>query len=266
MHNELISPLAHINPDAKIGKNVKISPFCVIGPNVEIGNDCELHPHVVILKHTKIGHNNTFYPFCSIGGDPQDYTYKGEDTELIIGDGNIFHENITLNRGTLKEKGVTRIGSNSLFMSYVHVGHDSIIGNNITIVSSCNLAGHVRVEDDVIIGGGTSIAQFVHLRKGCYIGGASAVNKDIPTFCTAHGNRVVLKGVNIIGMKRKKIERKKILEVVDFIRTMESSDFAPSTFIKKKELMAEFNKKNPTIQKILADIKNTRVGIAPFAI
>jgi UDP-N-acetylglucosamine acyltransferase len=264
MNDSLISPLAYIHPQAKIAENVKIHPFCFVGPNVEIASDCELHPHTVIHKHTKIGHNNIFYSFGSIGGDPQDYTYRGEDTELIIGDGNIFHENVTLNRGTLKEEGITRIGSNSLIMAYVHVGHDCVLGSNLTIANSCNLAGHVHVEDGVIIGGGTAVQQFVNLRQGCYIGGATAVNKDIPSFCTAYGNRVVLKGVNIIGMKRKNYERKEIMEVVDLIRSIESSDFSPSTFIEKKELMAEFNLNNPIIQKIISDIKNSRVGIAPF--
>lgn len=266
MRTELISPLAHIHPDAKIGNNVRIHPFCFVGPDVEIGSDCELHPHVVIHKHTKIGHNNTFYSFCSIGGDPQDHSYKGEDTELIIGDENIFHESVTLNRGTLKEEGVTRIGSNSLFMAYVHVGHDCVIGSSITIANACNFAGHVRVEDGVIVGGGTNVAQFVQLRQGCYLGGASAVNKDIPSFCTGYGNRVVLKGANIIGMKRKNIERKRIMEVVDLIRTMESSDYAPATFVQKKDLMDDINLDNPIIQKIISDINNTRVGIAPFGI
>lgn len=264
MNDENISPLAHIHPQTKIGENVKIHPFCYVGPNVEIGDDCELLPHVVIHKHTKIGCKNVFYSFCSIGGDPQDYTYRGEDTELHIGDGNIFHESVTLNRGTLKEEGITRIGSNSLFMAYVHVGHDCVLGSNLTIANSCNLAGHVRIEDSVIIGGASVVQQFVYLRKGCYIGGASAVNKDIPSFCTGYGNRVVLKGVNIIGMKRKNIERWEIMEVVDLIKIMESSDFAPVTFIEKKELMADINLENPSIQKIISDIRNTRVGIAPF--
>ena len=264
MKESLISPLAYIHPQAKIGKHVKIHPFCVVGPNVEIADDCELHPHTVIHKHTKIGYQNTFHSFGSIGGDPQDYTYKGEDTELIIGDGNIFHENITLNRGTLKEEGVTRIGSHSLLMAYVHVGHDCVLGDNLTIANSCNLAGHVHVENGVIIGGGTAVQQFVNLRQGCYIGGATAVNKDIPSFCTGYGNRVVLKGVNIIGMKRKNYERKVIMEVVDFIRSIESSDFSPVAFLEHKELLAEFNGENTIIQKIMSDIQHSRVGIAPF--
>lgn len=262
--SELIHPTAVIDPSAKIGSNVTIGAYSVVGPNVVIGDDNVLQAHVVIHKHTTIGKGNTFFSFASIGADPQDYTYKGEETRLEIGDNNIFRENTTINRGTLKETGLTKLGSNSLYMAYVHVGHDCIIGDNCTIANSCNLAGHVRIKDNVIIGGASNVSQFVYLGRGAYIGGASAVNKDIPTFCTAYGNRVSLRGINIIGMRRLGIDRKTISEVVDFLRTIEASGFAPSAFIEKPELMEEYTD-NEIIKDMVECIQNSQVGVAPFA-
>jgi UDP-N-acetylglucosamine acyltransferase len=262
--SDLIHPTAVIDDTAIIGKNVKIGAYCVIGPNVTIGDDNIFHSHVVVENHTTIGNGNTFFPYGSIGADPQDYTYKGEDTQLIIGSNNVFREFVTLNRGTLKEEGITSIGDGSLFMAYVHVGHDSRIGSFCTIANSCNIAGHVRIKDHAKIGGACSISQFVKIGSDAYIGGASAVNKDIPSFCTAYGNRVTLRGINIIGMKNQKIDRKDISGVVDFFRTMEASGYAPATFIDNKELMEEFSN-NSSISNICEEINDSKVGVAPFA-
>jgi len=261
--NYEVHPMAFIHPEAKIGNNVKIGPFCVIGPNVEIGDDCIFHSNVVVDGHTKIGKNNKFFQFGSIGAPPQDNSYKDEPTETIIGDNNTFREYISIHRGTLKQDKKTIIGSNSLFMAYCHVAHDCTLGNNLTFANSVNLAGHVVIGDRVIIGGNTGVSQFVTLGTGSYIGGGSGIDRDIPNFCTAYGNRIRLKGINIIGLKRQGHSKEVVSEVVDFYRTMEASALAPRAFVSHPELMVDYLN-NPVIQNIANFIKKSEIGIAPF--
>lgn len=258
-----IHPSSIIDKNAKIHETVKIGPFCIVGPNVEIGANTVLHSHVVIDGHTVVGEDNKFFQGCSIGAPPQDNSYKGEPTRTIIGKNNTFREYCSVHRGTLKENHVTTIGDNSLFMAYVHLGHDVIVGNNCTIANSTNFAGHVKVGDRVIIGGGTQIQQFVTLGRGSYIGGATALDRDIPSFCTAIGNRAHLKGINIIGMKRQGYSKQEISEVVDFLRTIESSNLSPRSFVEHSELMNEF-KDNRVIIEMVDQIKKSEIGIAPF--
>jgi len=259
----LIHPSSIVSPQAKIHESVKIGPFCIVGPNVEIAANTVLLSHVVIDGHTTIGEGNQFFQGCSIGAPPQDNSYKGEPTRTVIGNNNIFREYVSIHRGTLKENGLTTVGNNCLFMAYVHAGHDVGIGNNVTIANSTNFAGHVKVGDRVIIGGGTNVSQFVTLGRGSYIGGASAIDRDIPVFCTALGNRVYLKGINIIGLRRQGYSKQEISEVVDFYRTMEASALSPRNFVDHEEFMAEF-KDNRVVQEMIEQIKKTEIGIAPF--
>jgi UDP-N-acetylglucosamine acyltransferase len=261
--NYVAHPMAFIHPEAQIGNNVKVGPFCVIGANVEVGDDCEFISNVVVDGVTKIGKGNKFYQFGSIGAAPQDTSYKGEPTETIIGDNNIFREYVSVHRGTTKQDKKTIIGSNSLFMAYCHIAHDCILGNNLTFANSVNLAGHVNIGDRVIIGGNTGISQFVTLGKGAYIGGGSGIDRDIPHFCAAYGNRIRLKGINIIGLKRQGHPKELVSEVVDFYRTMEASALAPRAFVSHPELMIEY-KNNPVVQEIALFIQKSEIGIAPF--
>lgn len=258
-----IHDLALIDPQAKIGNDVEIGPFSIIGPNVTIGDGTKIHSHVKIEGHTTIGEKNEFFSFCTIGAPPQDMTYKGEPTETIIGNENIFREYVSIHRGTLKDRSKTTIGNKSLFMSYVHLGHDVDFGSNCIIANSTNFAGHVKVGDKVIIGGGCNISQFVSLGKGAYLGGASAIDRDIPTFCTAYGNRVRLKGINIIGLRRNGYSKQVITEVVDFYRMMEANPLSPRAFVDHKELMEEFQN-NEVIDQMVDEIRRSEVGIAPF--
>lgn len=259
----MIHPSSLIDPQAKIHETVKIGPFCIIGPNVEIGANCVLHSHIVMDGHTTIGEGNIFFQGCSIGAPPQDTSYKGEPTHTVIGTNNTFREYVSVHRGTTKENLVTQIGNSSLLMAYVHVGHDVVLGNNCIIANSTNFAGHVKIGDRVGIGGGTQISQFVTVGRGAYIGGATAIDRDIPVFCTAMGNRVYLKGINIIGLRRQGYSKQEISEVVDFYRTMESSALSPRSFVDHTEFMAEF-KDNRVVQEMVEQIKKTEIGIAPF--
>lgn len=259
----LIHPSSIVDSKAKIHESVKIGPFCIVGPDVEIGANTILFSHVVVDGHTTIGEGNKFFQGCSIGAPPQDNSYKGEPTRTVIGNNNTFREYCSIHRGTLKENQITKIGDNCLFMAYVHAGHDVVVGNNCTIANSTNFAGHVKIGDRVIIGGGTQIQQFVSLGRGAYIGGASAIDRDIPSFCTAMGNRAHLKGINIIGMKRQGYSKQEISEVVDFLRTIESSNLSPRSFVDHAELMAEF-KDNRVVIEMVEQIKKSEIGIAPF--
>lgn len=260
-----IHSLSTVHPEAQIAGNVKIGPFCVIGPNVKIGEGCVLQSHVVIEGHTTIGKNNKFSQFCSIGAPPQDSSYKGEPTETIIGDNNNFREYVSIHRGTLKQDKKTIVGNNGFYMAYVHIAHDCTIGNNVTFANAVGCAGHVVIGDRVIIGGNSGISQFVSIGKGAYLGGGSAIDRDIPNYCTAYGNRIRLKGINIIGLKRNGFSKQEVSEVVDFYRTMESSALAPRAFVEHAELMEEF-KSNPIVLEIAAFIRKSEIGIAPFMV
>lgn len=259
-----IHPSAIVNEGAKLHPSVEVGAFSIIGPNVEIDEGTKIRSHVVIDGHTKIGKNNNFFQFCSIGEQPQDLTYKGEPTRVEIGDNNTFREYVSIHRGTLKEEGLTKIGSNILLMSYVHVGHDVVIGDGCIVANSTNFAGHVKVGEGTIIGGGTNISQFVKLGRGSYIGGASAIDKDVPQFCTAVGNRVKLKGINIIGLRRRGFPKQVISEVVEFFRAMESSKISPRSFVEHQELMEEYFD-NQIVKEMSQEIQKSEVGLAPFA-
>ncbi|WP_419570033.1 acyl-ACP--UDP-N-acetylglucosamine O-acyltransferase [Rheinheimera sp.] len=209
----MIHPTAVIDASARLGQNVKIGPFCLIGANVEIGDDTVLESHVVLKGPTKIGKANHFYQFTSIGEDCQDKKYKGEATELLIGDHNVFRENCTVHRGTVQDQGVTRIGSHNLFMNNTHVAHDCVIGDNVIFASGAQAAGHVHVGDWVILGGMSGIHQFCHIGAHSFIGGGSIVVKDVPPYLMAHGSHAVPAGLNVEGLKRRGYSADAILEV-----------------------------------------------------
>lgn len=209
----MIHPTAVIEPGAVLGQNVKVGPFCYIAANVVIGDDTVLESHVVLKGPTVMGKGNHFYQFTSIGEDCQDKKYNGEPTELVIGDNNVFRENCTVHRGTVQDKGITRIGSNNLFMNNTHVAHDCVIGDNVIFASGAQSAGHVHVGDWAILGGMTGIHQFCHIGAHAFIGGGSIVVKDVPPYLMAHGAHAVPAGLNVEGLKRRGFSSDAILEV-----------------------------------------------------
>ena len=200
-----------IDPKAKIASNVSIGAYSIIGPNVEINENTKIDSHVSILGNTKIGKNNKFYPFCSIGNDPQDLKYNGEQTNLEIGNNNKIREYVTINPGTKGGGGLTKIGNNCLFMVSSHVAHDCFVGNNVILANNVPLGGHANIEDDVIIGGNSAVQQFTRVGKSAMIGGMCGVVKDIIPYAMVHGNRSILQGLNLIGLRRKNIPNKEIL-------------------------------------------------------
>lgn len=199
----MIHPQAIVDPSAKIGKQVEIGAFSIIGAQVEIGDGTWVGPHVVINGPTRIGKNNKIYQFSSLGEAPQDLKYAGEPTTLTIGDRNVVREYCTFSRGTVSGGGVTQIGNDNLFMAYVHVAHDCHVGNHTIFANCASLAGHVVVEDHVILGGFTGIHQFCRVGAHCMTGIATVSFKDIPPFVLAAGNTAVPHGLNLKGLKRR---------------------------------------------------------------
>ena len=207
----MIDKTAIIDSKAKISENVKIGPYSVIGPYVEIGEGTVVQSHVNITGNTKIGSNNKIYPFASIGNDPQDLKFKGEKTKLEIGNNNKIREYVTINPGTNGGGGLTKVGNNCLFMVSAHIAHDCTVGNNVILANNVPLGGHAHVDDNAIIGGNSAVQQFTRVGKFAMIGGMCGVVRDIIPYGIAHGNRSILQGLNLIGLRRKKIPNKDIM-------------------------------------------------------
>lgn len=198
----MIDPQAIIHPDAKIGNQVSIGPFTYIGPKVEIGERTCIGSHVVIRKNTKIGCDNKIADFASIGGDPQDITPQDRETFLEIGNNNIIREFCTLNRGSNKGSGITRIGSHNMLMAYIHVAHDCILGNHIIFANNASIAGHVTIEDYAILGAFAAVHQFCHVGAYSFLGRAAKVYQDILPYMLITGNPATPTGLNLVGLKR----------------------------------------------------------------
>jgi UDP-N-acetylglucosamine acyltransferase len=211
MTAEKIHPQASVSSKAKIASGVEIGAFAAVGAGVELGEDCVVHAHAVIVGPSKFGARNVFYPFSVIGGDPQDYTFRGEHVELAAGDENIFREHVTISRGTKKGGGVTRIGSDNFFLSYSHVGHDSQVGNGTLFVNGATLAGHVTVQDFVTVGAFSPVHQYCRLGKYAYIGACTVITQDVLPFSLIVTERETkCFGANTIGLERKGFSAERI--------------------------------------------------------
>ncbi len=208
-----IHPTAVIHPTAELDYNVEIGPYTVIGEEVNIGAGTKIGSHAVIDKWTTIGRDCHIFQFVSIGAPPQDLGYKGEKTEVILGDNNVIREFVTIHRATTKERLKTVCGSNNLFMNYVHIAHDCNLGDNIIMANNATLAGHVNIDEYAIVGGIVAVHQHVNIGAYCIIGGASAVSKDIPPYVLAVGNRAHVKSLNMIGIRRKGFSKLDIDEI-----------------------------------------------------
>lgn len=198
----MISPLASIHPDAKIGEGVEIGPFVTIDRDVEIGDGCIIDASATICQYTKLGKNCHVFPSAVIGAVPQDLKFHGEVTWTLIGDNNVLREFVTVHRGTFS-KGQTVIGNNNLIMAYCHVAHDCILHNHIIMSNTTQLAGEVEVDDFAIIGGGTLVHQFSHIGSHVMVQGGSRINKDVPPYVIAAREPIAYCGVNSVGLNRR---------------------------------------------------------------
>jgi UDP-N-acetylglucosamine acyltransferase len=209
----LIDSHAIIHPSAKIAPDVQIGPWTLIGPDVEIGEGSVIASHVVIKGPTKIGKHNHIYQFSTIGEDTPDLKYKGEATRLVIGDHNIIREGVTIHRGTVQDRSETTIGDHNLLMAYVHIGHDSVIGNHCILVNNTALAGHVYVGDWAILSGYTLVHQFCKIGAHSFSGMGSAIGKDVPAFVMVNGSPAEAKSINAEGLRRRGFSKDDIAQL-----------------------------------------------------
>ncbi|MDV3238620.1 MAG: acyl-ACP--UDP-N-acetylglucosamine O-acyltransferase [Gammaproteobacteria bacterium] len=216
----MIDPRAVIDPKAKLAEDVSVGPYAVIGPDVEIGAGTTVGPHAVINGPTRIGRNNRIFQFASLGDAPQDKKYAGEPTRLEIGDGNTIREFVTINRGTVQDQGVTRIGDDNWIMAYVHIAHDCVIGNHTIFANNASLAGHVRIEDYVILGGFTLVHQFCALGAHSFTAFSTGIAKDVPPYVMVSGHSAQPHGLNTEGLKRRGFSPETIAKLKQAYKTL----------------------------------------------
>ncbi|BCV37366.1 MULTISPECIES: acyl-ACP--UDP-N-acetylglucosamine O-acyltransferase [Shewanella] len=254
----MIDKLAFVHPDAKIGKNVTIGPWSYIGPDVEIGDDCWISSHVVIKGPSIIGKGNRIFQFASVGEDCQDKKYAGEPTRLIMGDNNIIRESVTIHRGTVQDNSETRIGSNNLFMAYVHIAHDCVVGDNVIMANNASIAGHCHVGDWAILGGMTGVHQFVHIGAHAFTAGCSLVLQDVPPFVMASGQAAIPRGLNMEGMKRRGFAKETQQALRRAYKTLYRSSLTLEEAI---AAMAEDAAKEPQVQAFVDFVTSSNRGI-----
>lgn len=233
-------PTAIIDPGAKVPASCSIGPYCVIGPGVELGEHCELIAHVTVHGPARIGSHNRFFPFCAIGGEPQDVSYRGEETRLEIGDHNVIREFATINRGTAKGGGVTRVGSHTLIMAYAHIAHDNVVGDRVIMANAATLAGHVTLEEWAVVGAFSAVHQFTRVGAHAYIGGGTIVTKDVLPFAKVVAPREAKTyGLNAIGLERRGFSKERIQKIHHAFRVLRSSKLNTSQALEKLKAEGE---------------------------
>lgn len=219
-----IDPTARVEDGATIADGVTVGPYCIVGSNVRIAAGTRLVGHVVVGGDTSIGANCTIYPFASLGLPPQDLGYRGEPTRLEIGDGCTIRESVTMSIGTVKGRGLTKVGNRGFFMAYSHVGHDCIVGDDAVFANSATLGGHCEIGNSVYIGGLTAVHQFARIGSHAMIAGITGVSGDVIPYGLAIGQRAYLDGLNVIGMKRRKFTRERLHKIRAFYNDLFHGD------------------------------------------
>jgi UDP-N-acetylglucosamine acyltransferase len=235
----VIDPRASVSPEAQLAPDVSVGPFSIVGPGVRMGPRTVVGPHVVINGPTTLGADNRIFQFASIGDAPQDKKYAGEPTRLEIGDRNVFRESCTINRGTIHDKGVTRIGDDNLFMAYAHVAHDCVVGNNTVFANCASLAGHVEIGDWAILGGLTAVHQFSRIGPHAFLGGGSIVSRDVPPYVMVAGNPAVPHAVNAEGLKRRGFSEEQIKNIREAYRILYRSELKLADALERLVPLAE---------------------------
>jgi UDP-N-acetylglucosamine acyltransferase len=257
-YNDLIHSTAIIDPNAQLAADVKVGAYAIIGADVTLGSGCVVEPHVVITGPTSVGKNNHFYQFCSIGAAPQDKKYRDEPTRLVIGDGNTFRENVTVNRGTVQDRGETTIGDDNWIMAGVHIAHDCVIGSHTIFANATALAGHVIVEDYAILGGYTLVHQFCSIGAHSFCGMGSVINQDVPNFVVVSGNLAQPRGVNLEGLKRRGFNAEQLSLVKKAYRVIYRKDLRLAQAI--DELIA-LNDQQNTLDDLIHFLRHAERGI-----
>jgi UDP-N-acetylglucosamine acyltransferase len=243
-----IHPTAVISPEAEIADGVQVGAFAVIGPGVQIGRNTVVGPHVVIEGLTRIGEGNRIFQFASVGADPQDKKYRGETTRLEIGDRNVVRECVTLNRGTVQDHGVTRIGDDNLFMAYSHVAHDCVVGNQCIFANQATLGGHVHVADWAILGGYAGVHQFCKIGTHAFVANNAAVTRDVPPYIMAVGQPAEAHSINAEGLKRRGFTPEQVRNVRGAFRVLYRSGLKLADATAQLEALA---KEQPEIRPLV---------------
>jgi UDP-N-acetylglucosamine acyltransferase len=253
-----VHPTAIVAPGAKLHATVEVGPYAVIGPQVEIGAGTTVGPHAVIEGRTRLGERNKVFQFASVGAQPQDLKYAGEDSALEIGNENLIREFTTLHKGTTGGGGVTRIGDRNLFMAYAHVAHDCQVGSGCVLANAATLGGHVEIGDHVILGGLAAVHQFTRIGQHAFVAGGAMVVMDVPPFCTAQGDRAELAGINSIGLARHGFSEDQIGRVKEAYRILFRSKLPLEEAVER--LRTELGDQ-PEIQALLTFITTSQRGL-----
>lgn len=249
----MIHPTAIVDSSAQIADSAIVGPWAVVGPNVVLGEGVELKAHAIVQQDTTVGEGTTIHSFALVGGDPQHLGYKGETVRLEIGRNNIIREHSTLNRGTPQGTGVTILGDNCLLMTGAHIGHDCVVGNNVTMANNATLGGHAQVGDRVFLGGLCAVHQNGRVGQGAIVGGLAAVTRDVIPYGSAWGNHARLRGLNIIGLKRKGYGKDQLRRLLAFYRELFEGEGEFST---RLETVGETYGDLPEIVEILDFIRD----------
>lgn len=253
-----IHPTAIIADSAVLADTVTVGPYCVIGENVTIGDNTIIHPHAVIHSNTRMGKNNVIYQFASVGGDNQDLIKDNEPTWLEIGDFNIVHEFVTINRGSIKQSCVTKVGNHNLFMAYTHIGHDCDVGNHVIFANGATLAGHVRVDDHATIGAYCAVHQFCHIGQFSFLARGVMAVQDILPYLIVTGNSPTVNGINVVGLKRYGFTSKDITLAQQAYKIIFRQDLTIETAL---EELAKLEDANEIVANFIHAIKRAERGI-----
>ena len=254
----MISNQSEIDPKAEIEEGVTIGPWCIVGPGVRIGAGTVIESHVVIRANTTIGMNNRFYQFCSVGEDPADKKFEGEETWLEIGDDNVFREGVTLHRGTGAGGGHTKIGDDNLMMAYGHVAHDCVVGSHTVFANNVGLCGHVTIDDWAILGGYAGVNQFLTVGSHAMIGGMTHISNDVPAFMIVSGRPATVRSVNTIGLERRGFDKESIAEIREAFKILYKRNYSLQEAIDQIRVLSE---NCAPVATLVASLESSKKGI-----
>lgn len=247
-----IHATAVVDKSAELGEDVEIGPGCIVGPNVTLGARTRLIAHVYIETNTSIGEDCTIYPFASLGAPPQDTSYRGEPTRVVIGRNNVFREHCTIHRGTVRGRSETRVGDNGLFMGNTHIAHDCIVGDNVIMAQTATIGGHVRIADWVFLGGLAGVHQHCRVGRHAFVGASALMTTDLIPYGSAIGNHAHLAGLNVVGLKRRNFTREQIHDLRAAYRLLFAEE---GTFQERIDDALELYADNPEVMEILDFIR-----------
>ncbi len=255
-----VHPLAVVEPGAELADGVEVGPFCHVGPRVQLGAGCRLISHVCVMNRVVAGRDNVFWPHSVIGADPQDLKFRGEESQLVIGDRNVFRESCTVHIGTANAGWITRVGDDNLFMAASHIAHDCWIGNHVLLANGVLLAGHIRVHDHAVISGGTALHHFVTVGPFAFLGGMTRIVHDCPPFMIVEGNPAKVRGINKIALDRHHFAPEQVDAVKEAYRRLFKNGYQPARTAESLDSLERDFPTLPCIRQIVDFIRNSALG------